>query len=130
MSFLFGWKLDSITEAQKAASYYHLYSCASTKSLVHWFQIIRARNFQVYDELPAYSSYTSLGYCPSRFPTQQIATPIAVFYGGRDSLVDINVLTRQLPKCVLLKEVKKYEHLGKYDNISPFSTILVYWVGG
>ncbi|CAG8487542.1 8417_t:CDS:2 [Paraglomus occultum] len=138
MSFLFGWKLDLITEAQKAVSYYHLYSCASTKSLVHWFQIIRARNFQVYDELPAYSSYTSLGYCPSRFPTQQIATPIAVFYGGSDSLVDINVLTRQLPKCVLLKEVKKYEHIDfiwaadVHKHVFPelFDLLRVYNVDG
>ncbi|CAG8460776.1 6417_t:CDS:2 [Diversispora eburnea] len=85
MKFLFGWVGNNMTEEQKAVSYYHLYDFTSVKSLVHWFQIIRANKFQMYDELPPYSSTTSMGgHCCLKFPTEQIKTPIAIFYGGRD----------------------------------------------
>ncbi|CAG8561132.1 27321_t:CDS:2 [Dentiscutata erythropus] len=111
MNFLFGWSGKNMTEEQKAASYYHLYNFTSVKSLVHWFQIIRANSFQMYDELPPYSSPTAIGHYCHRFPTEQIQTPISVFYGGSDSLVKIEVLLKQLPKPVFIKEVPPYEHL-------------------
>ncbi|CAG8517859.1 610_t:CDS:2 [Funneliformis caledonium] len=110
MKFLFGWKGMNMTKEQKAVSYYHLYSFTSVKSLVHWFQIIRASNFQMYDELPP---YLSMGHSCHNFPTKQIKTPIGVFYGGSDSLVDIGFLLKQLPEPVFVKEVQPYEHLGK-----------------
>ncbi|CAG8713674.1 26624_t:CDS:2, partial [Dentiscutata erythropus] len=47
----------------------------------------------------------------SRFPTQQITTPIAIFYGGRDSLADMTMLLEQIPKPVLVREISEYEHL-------------------
>jgi len=34
LKILFGWDCKNISETQKAIAYYHLYSCASTKSLV------------------------------------------------------------------------------------------------
>ncbi|RIA91353.1 sterol esterase-like protein [Glomus cerebriforme] len=112
LRILFGWDLKNISEAQKAIGYYHLYSCSSTKSLVHWFQIIRSRKFQMYDDLPPYSyTSTSLGYSCQRFPTLQITTPTAIFYGGRDSLADMNMLLKQIPAPVLMREVLDYEHL-------------------
>ncbi|CAB4434394.1 unnamed protein product [Rhizophagus irregularis] len=111
MKLLFGWEGKNMTKDQKSVSYSHLYSFTSVKSLVHWFQIIRAKKFQMYDELPPYSSSTAMGYYCHEFPTRQIKTPIGVFYGGSDSLVDIKVLLKQLPKPVFTKEVQPYEHL-------------------
>src|ERR1700734_3638115 len=49
LSFLFAWDGRNITLAQKLAAYPHLYSFTSTKSVVHWFQIIRNKSFQMYD---------------------------------------------------------------------------------
>ncbi|CAG8455820.1 6888_t:CDS:2, partial [Scutellospora calospora] len=111
MKFLFGWSGNNMTEEQKAVSYYHLYNFTSVKSLVHWFQIIRANRFQMYDELPPYSSPTAMGHCCHKFPTEQIKTPISVFYGGSDSLIKLEVLLKQLPRPVFVKEVQPYEHL-------------------
>ncbi|CAJ0756601.1 5684_t:CDS:2 [Entrophospora sp. SA101] len=94
MNFLFGWNGNNISEEQKAVSYYHLYTFTS-----HWFQIIRANIFQMYDEIPPLMYSTAFtGHRCQLFPTNQISTPIAVFYGGSDSLVDINVLLKQLPR--------------------------------
>ncbi|GBC04496.1 hypothetical protein RclHR1_00570052 [Rhizophagus clarus] len=111
MKFLFGWDGKNMTKEQKSVSYSHLYSFTSVKSLVHWFQIIRANKFQMYDELPPYSSSTAMGHYCQEFPTKQIKTPIGVFYGGSDSLVNIDILLKQLPKPAFIKEIQPYEHL-------------------
>lgn len=48
LSFLFNWRGENIIPAQKMAAYAHLYSFTSTKSVVHWFQIMRNKTFQMF----------------------------------------------------------------------------------
>ena len=36
-------------------------------------------------------------YCPARFPTKNISSPIVLLYGDSDSLVDINRMSEELP---------------------------------
>lgn len=50
-------------------------------------------------------------YKVAKFPTRNIKTPIVLLYGGGDSLVDINVMRRELPKHTVAKEVPHFEHL-------------------
>ncbi|KAG1176316.1 hypothetical protein G6F70_006433 [Rhizopus microsporus] len=114
--FLFGWTGRNMSDSQKAVSYQHLYSTTSVKSLVHWFQIIRCGQFQMYDEVPSRLPYHSengaADHIPPRFPTLQITTPIAIFYGRSDSLVDFNVLSADLPSpLAYVKSIGKWEHL-------------------
>lgn len=114
--FLFGWTGRNMTADQKTVSYQHLYSLTSVKSLVHWFQIIRTGQFQMYDEMPSRLPYHTVNavadHIPPRFPTLQIQTPIAIFYGRSDSLVDFNVLSADLPSpLVYVKSIEKWEHL-------------------
>ncbi|KAI8048325.1 Alpha/Beta hydrolase protein [Gilbertella persicaria] len=116
VSFLFGWTGRNMTSSQKTVSYQHLYSLTSVKSLVHWFQIIRTGQFQMYDEMPSRLPYhtvnTVADHVPPRFPTLQIKTPIAIFYGQSDSLVDFDVLSADLPSpLAYVKAVQKWEHL-------------------
>ncbi|KAL1919702.1 uncharacterized protein VTP21DRAFT_1633 [Calcarisporiella thermophila] len=112
-NFLFGWTGRNMTPAQKNVAYQHLYSFTSVRSIVHWFQILRTGRFQMYDEMPSRLPYysTADGHSPHRFPTQQIQTPIAIFYGTADSLVDIDVLLRDLPPPVKVKKMPMWEHL-------------------
>lgn len=45
--------------------------------------------------------HTSSGptaYCPARFPTKNISSPIVLLYGDSDSLVDINLMLKELPE--------------------------------
>ncbi|KAF9945680.1 cholesterol esterase, partial [Modicella reniformis] len=79
----------------------------------HWFQIIRTQLFQMYDDVQPRVPYLSStrGHCPHPFPTNQITTPIAIFYGGNDTLVDIGSLRLALPELVGIWEVPNYEHL-------------------
>ncbi|KAL2269583.1 hypothetical protein VTJ83DRAFT_1767 [Remersonia thermophila] len=112
--FLFDWRTRNISTSQKLAAYPHLYSFTSTKSVVHWFQIIRNKSFQMYDDdvhppfLPATASkYTKV----ARYPTRNIKTPIVLVYGGSDSLVDIKTMLRELPPQTLATEIPHYEHL-------------------
>lgn len=50
-------------------------------------------------------------YKVAKFPTRNITTPIVLVYGGSDSLVDINVMLKELPGHTIAKEIKHYEHL-------------------
>ncbi len=114
LAFLFNWKMRNITPHQKLAAYPHLYSFTSTKSVVHWFQIIANGTFQMFDDevsTPLSLSSASKYYKVAKFPTRNIRTPIVLIYGGSDSLVDIKLMLAELPRHTIAKEVKKYEHL-------------------
>ncbi|KAI9814547.1 MAG: cholesterol esterase [Thelocarpon impressellum] len=114
LSFLFNWHSRNISAHQKLAAYPHLYSFTSTKSVVHWFQIIRTKSFQMYDDEGAAVLSVSAGSKYSKkhkFPTRNIKTPIVLMYGGSDSLVDIDVMLRELPSHTVAKEVPHFEHL-------------------
>lgn len=43
VGWLFGWHGMNISTEQKTGAYAHLYSTASVKSVVHWFQIMRTQ---------------------------------------------------------------------------------------
>lgn len=114
LKFLFGWLSKNMTVHQKLAAYPHLYSFTSTKSVVHWFQIIRNKTFQMYDDDAAgwmRITATDRYYKPARFPTRNIKTPIVLVYGGSDSLVDIRVMLKELPRHTIAAEIPHYEHL-------------------
>ncbi|KAI0453320.1 Alpha/Beta hydrolase protein [Xylaria acuta] len=113
-NFLFGWKSKNMSVSQKLAAYPHLYSFTSTKSVVHWFQIIRNKSFQMFDDdiqtylgMNTLNKYTKV----AKYPTRNIRTPIVIVYGGSDSLVDIKVMLQELPKRTVATEIPHYEHL-------------------
>ncbi|KAL7913455.1 Alpha/Beta hydrolase protein [Trichoderma velutinum] len=114
LSFLFGWRAKNIATSQKLAAYPHLYSFTSTKSVVHWFQIIRNKCFQMYDDdvyqpmsLASSSKYSKV----AKYPTRNIKTPVVLVYGGSDSLVDIKSMLKELPRQTVATEIPHYEHL-------------------
>ena len=114
LSFLFNWSSNNISAHQKLAAYPHLYSFTSTKSVVHWFQIIRNKSFQMFDDdvqAPLSLGSSDRYYRVAKFPTRNIKTPIVLVYGGSDSLVDIKVMLKELPRHTMASEVPHFEHL-------------------
>lgn len=114
LSMLFDWKCKNMSRYQKLAAYLHLFSFTSTKCVVHWFQIIRNKNFQFFDDevhAPFSISASQRFYKPVKYPTKNIKTPIILLYGGSDSLVDIHVMLEKLPRGTVARPVDKYEHL-------------------
>ncbi|KAF8893876.1 triacylglycerol lipase [Infundibulicybe gibba] len=113
LRFLFDWHSLNISPNQKLAAYSHLYSFASVKSVVHWFQIMRNGVFQMYDDdvMSPITRTSVSSYRPARFPTRNIVTPIVLLYGDRDSLVDIDTMLSQLPDHTIAKRLHTYEHL-------------------
>lgn len=89
---LFNWKSKNIDIMQKLVSYYHLYSTTSVKCVVHWFQIIKSKKFQMYQEKDYFQ--------PFEYPTDKTIKikELMIIYGMSDSLVDIDVLVSQLPE--------------------------------
>lgn len=57
--------------------------------------------------LTSVSKYTKV----AKFPTRNIKTPVVLVYGGSDSLVDIDVMRRELPSHTVATEIPHYEHL-------------------
>ncbi|KAH7915067.1 triacylglycerol lipase [Hygrophoropsis aurantiaca] len=118
LRFLFNWHNANITQSQKIAAYAHLYSFASVKSVVHWFQIMRESAFQMFDDDIYIRDTLGLGfgqsrsYRPARFPTRNIRTPIVLLYGDTDSLVDIEIMQSELPNATTrVVRLAGYEHL-------------------
>lgn len=108
---LFNWKSKNIDKIQKIASYAHLYSTTSVKTVVQWFQIMASKNFQMYHD----SSVSVLNFDPVSYPLKNIRIPILLIYGNTDSLVDIEVMKKQLPsENVHCFSVDDHEHL---DNL-------------
>lgn len=120
LDFMFNWSSAKITQIQKIAAFAHLYSHASTKAVVHWFQIMRNAEFTMYDD----DTSSGLGpmraseqgkarfyYRPTRYPTRNIAAPTVLLYGTSDSLVDINIMLRQLPGHTVPIPLEGYEHV-------------------
>ncbi|CAK7897221.1 sterol esterase Tgl1p [[Candida] anglica] len=108
--FLFNWKSLNIQKMQKIASYAHLYSPTSVKCVVHWFQVISSKKFQMFQDSDSMS-----GSNPIYYPLKNIKTPIHIIYGDSDSLVDIDVMKSQLPSdSTTVHRVHGHEHL---DNI-------------
>ncbi|KAJ7874807.1 Alpha/Beta hydrolase protein [Mycena olivaceomarginata] len=130
LRWLFAWQSLNISTQQKTAAYAHLYSFASVKSVVHWFQIMRNGQFQMYDDdvqSPVMRTSVS-SYRPARFPTRNIVTPIVLCYGDCDSLVDIDVMVSQLPGHTVCKRLHGYEHLdilwGKDVDVDVIPEVL------
>jgi len=142
MHFLFGWKLQNIDEKEKPMCFSHLYSFSSVKNVVHWFQIIHTRSFQMFDDKittsnydEAFKTYSLPAYRPSN-----IRIPVALFYGEQDNILDIPYLAMELPKAYVHRS-HNYEHLdflwardvhrsvyplvmhvlAKHNNSQPFS---------
>lgn len=88
---LFDWHANNIDILQKLVAYFHLYSTTSVKCVVHWFQIIRSNCFQMYQE--------SHNFEPYQYPIHTVMNvhKVLLIYGMSDSLVDIDVMLRQLP---------------------------------
>lgn len=88
---LFDWNSVNIDVIQKMVSYYHLYSTTSVKCVVHWFQIIKSKRFQMYQEKDYFE--------PFEYPTDTRIdiSKLLIIYGMNDSLVDIDTLVSQLP---------------------------------
>jgi lysosomal acid lipase/cholesteryl ester hydrolase len=108
---LFAWKMHNIGNPdRKNILYSHLFSFASVKTVVHWFQIAVCDRFQVYDENQNFSrGYQAI--CPMSYPIRQIKCPMAIFYGGSDELTDIPWLLSKMPPSVPVYVIGKYEHL-------------------
>jgi lysosomal acid lipase/cholesteryl ester hydrolase len=94
-----------VSTERKQELYPHIYSYASVKCVVHWFQMIRSRRLAAYDDAPG------MHYVPVSYDIGLIDCPVAVLYGGKDAIVECASLQAALPNCVLSHCEPLYEHL-------------------
>lgn len=128
LTLLFGWTGLNISEEQKQLGYPHMFSNSSVKSLLHWFQIIKAGRFQMFDEtcscgltkLCSLSSKSKeIGNRVTPFPiTDHLNVPMHLFYGDSDILVDIGK-TKSLivDNNPLMKDKLRVELCSGYEHM-------------
>lgn len=116
--FLFNWKSGNITTSQKKLGYPHMFSPSSVKSVVHWFQIIDNKRFQMFDEggasgsrLVYLSGTSNKTNRVAPFPTQTITTPCLLIYGKSDMLIDIDRTLQNLSCPIDTIGLDGYEHM-------------------
>ncbi|KAJ2366210.1 cholesterol esterase [Coemansia sp. RSA 2607] len=122
---LFGWEMANLSQETKCIVYWHLYSYTSVKAIVHWMQIIRCGQLQMYDEdppvypllwsrsppddsgamKPAKYDYSkrrinrstgAVTHWNNTYPLRNISTRISLFHGGADSLSSVDALLEEL----------------------------------
>ncbi|KAH3899698.1 sterol esterase SCDLUD_003983 [Saccharomycodes ludwigii] len=113
--FLFNWESHNINKCEKVA-YLKLYSPTSVKCVVHWFQILNAQKFQMFQDISSRHLNDDSLFNAMRFPTKtNIKIPVLLIYGETDSLVGesaINIMMKNLPESSTFKVcVKNHEHL-------------------
>jgi hypothetical protein len=126
VKMLFGWSSLTMSYDTKTNVYQHLYSTCSVKTMLHWFQFISHRRFAMFDdeiskqvnvsadddvhvvpeeedvvlshvEKPRVVRYPLVTHVTPRFATEQIQNvPIALFYGGIDTLMNMSWLLKSL----------------------------------
>jgi lysosomal acid lipase/cholesteryl ester hydrolase len=112
--FLFGWDISNMHPDDRDTIFKTIYSYCSSKSVVHWFQIMKAGKFQMYDDYREHYSIPEnhRGHVPPLYPLDRIHCPISVFYGKRDlGLIDIEKLMANLPSHAKAFSEEDYEHL-------------------
>ncbi|CCE73271.1 Piso0_000302 [Millerozyma farinosa CBS 7064] len=129
VKYLFGWAGINISDSQKRIGYPHMFSNSSVKCVMHWFQIINAQRFQMFDETGSYgltpistisSASKAKSNCVAPFPvTHHLNVPMFLVHGDQDILVDIDrtkkLITDQNEnmkhKLLGVLTCKTYEHM-------------------
>ena len=133
--FLFNWENKNINKSQ-TVSFKNLYSPTSVKCIVHWFQILKTQNFQMFVSSDDLNENNNSIFEATPFPTRtNIKVPLLLVYGTNDSLVDIETLKKNLPeKTTFELPISKHEHLDiiwgddVYDLVSTkVADFLNFW---
>ncbi|XP_049849220.1 uncharacterized protein LOC126318250 [Schistocerca gregaria] len=125
---IFGWTMKRLCHEEKAILYNHLYSYTSVKVAVHWFQIQQANQFQMYDDAQRRRNRSDYqAYFIPVYDLRLIECPVALFYGGSDTLPNFNSLLDELVP-IYINKVSEYEHLcfmwGKQSHETIFVDIV------
>jgi lysosomal acid lipase/cholesteryl ester hydrolase len=130
MNFLFHWNCENITSQRRVEFFQFCYSPSSVKCVNHWFQIIQHGSFRSYrheiDQKGASLRKGRTTDTASRQSQQQQSQdlsydlrkpfncPVAIFYGGSDTLITRNiheVLEEMSGSIKFLHCEPSYEHL-------------------
>ena len=107
MYLLFGWRSMNIRPRDRYQLFGHLYSTASVKQVAHWFQIMRAGRFQMFDDSP--SGFSKARIIPA-FPMKNNKVPKLLIMGMKDCLVEPEGMMAELSNATII-ECKDYEHM-------------------
>lgn len=140
LKYLFGWDLSNISLSQRMRTYPHLFSNTLVKLVHHWFQIIQAQRFQMFDERVKIGRllFSGSGHKVAPFPIgHHLNVPMVLAFGREDILVDIEHTTKLITelnpqmtdKLWEVMDVPGYEHMDTLwaDDVGPlFDKVIGY----
>eukprot|EP00744_Colponema_vietnamica_P011708 GILI01016458.1.p1 GENE.GILI01016458.1~~GILI01016458.1.p1 ORF type:complete len:489 (+),score=125.35 GILI01016458.1:99-1565(+) len=111
--FLFNWG-HKLWDLQREHLYFNETPAGtSSKTVAHWMQQSVHGCFASFDYGSAEANYQKYGSTrPPEHKLDRIGCPVALFYGGKDLLIDFQRIIRELgSKCVFTSKIDHHEHL-------------------
>lgn len=110
--YLMEWSDENWDKSHKNIYFRETPGGTSVRVLAQWMQHARSGHFHKYCHgCPKINTERYGSPQPPQYPLHEISTPVAIFYGGKDNLLDFSRLISSLPRCVMTKRVPHHEHL-------------------
>ncbi|XP_033107826.1 lysosomal acid lipase/cholesteryl ester hydrolase-like [Anneissia japonica] len=111
---LCGYDAKNLNQTRLPVYYTHCPAGTSVQDVLHWAQMVRAGNFQMYDygaggNLKKYNQDT-----PPLYSVDNMEVPVALYSGGEDWLADptdVDDVTPRLKNVVRNLRLQDYDHL-------------------
>lgn len=111
---LCGFDYDGLNQTRLPVYYTHTPAGTSVKNMIHWFQMVDSKTFQMYDygylgNKIHYGQFKAPLYDP-----EEMKVPVALYYGENDWLADPKDVKNLIPKLQNLihsVEISKWNHL-------------------
>jgi len=120
---LLGWTDKNLDPHALPIVFWHTPDSTSTKSLQHYLQLINSEGFHAIDlgaqeNIKRYGSST-----PPHYDLSNIKCPIAILYGKRDGLLDVDKLLEKINKPVYYRCYDQYGHMDFLFGMDAHQTI-------
>ncbi|XP_052715242.1 lysosomal acid lipase/cholesteryl ester hydrolase-like [Crassostrea angulata] len=113
-SIVMGWDRTNLNWTRIPVFTAHSNEGASAKDIIHFLQGIKADKFQKYDYGPDGNMKRYNQTTPPEYHPQNMAVPVAMFYGDNDFLADrtdVQYLLDNLPNIVYQRELPNWNHV-------------------
>jgi len=109
--YLFDWNAGNWDHSRYSAFFSETPAGTSARTVAQWMQHANSGRFQMFCHGAEKNKAIYGTPKPPEYPVENITIPTAVIYGGKDSLLDHDILPEKLTNCVLHKQIDHHEHL-------------------
>lgn len=109
--YLFDWNARNWDNSRYSAFFSETPAGTSARTVAQWMQHANSGRFRMFCHGAEKNKAMYGTPEPPEYPIEKITVPTAVIYGGKDTLLDHDILPEKLTNCVLHKQIDHHEHL-------------------